>query len=93
VDEKALYEALRARRLGAAGLDVWWRYPEGEAARASTPPSAFPFGDLDSVVLSPHRGGHGLGTEAERAVHLADLLNAIARGGPVPHRVDLEAGY
>ena len=31
VDERALYEALAARRLHAAGLDVWWSYPASYA--------------------------------------------------------------
>jgi phosphoglycerate dehydrogenase-like enzyme len=93
IDEEALYRALAEDRLGGAGLDVWYRYPADEAARASTPPSRFPFGDLDTVVLSPHRAGLTDDTERLRAEHLADLLAAVARGGEVPGRVDLEAGY
>ncbi len=57
VDERALYEGLRDGRPHAAGLDVWYSYPPDEAARANWPPSAYPFHELDNVVLSPHRGG------------------------------------
>jgi phosphoglycerate dehydrogenase-like enzyme len=95
VDEAALYQALRSGRLAAAGLDVWYRYPESEAARAHTLPSAYPFHELDNVVLSPHTGG-GFGspyTERERMLHLARLLNALHSGDPAPNRVDLALGY
>jgi len=93
VDEDALYEALLSGRLGAAGLDVWWRYPADAAAREDTRPSRRPFHELENVVLSPHRAGHGAGTEAERARHLAAILNAVARGEAVPGRVDVRRGY
>jgi phosphoglycerate dehydrogenase-like enzyme len=93
VDEEALYAALASGRIAAAGLDVWYSYPEDEAARESTLPSRFPFHELDSVVLSPHRAGDNVETERERMPALAALLNAAARGEPMPNRVDLAAGY
>jgi len=40
VDERALFDALRAGQLAAAGLDVWYRYPEGEETRTTTRPPA-----------------------------------------------------
>ncbi len=93
VDEAALYHALRDGRLHAAGLDVWYNYPGDAEARAHTPPSAYPFHQLSNVVLSPHRAGGSTETERLRVIHLARLLNAAARGEPLPNRVDLEAGY
>ncbi len=94
--ERALYEALASGHLRAAGLDVWYNYPgEGEASRRSTPPSAYPFGQLDSVVLSPHRAG-ALGeaeTERRRMDALAEVLNALAVGESPPGRVDVARGY
>ena len=95
VDEKALYEALSSGRLHGAGLDVWYRYPKGEAERPSTPPSSFPFGELENVVMSPHRGGAAREDEVEalRMRALAELLNAAVRGKEVPNRVDVERGY
>ena len=95
IDEEALYQALSSGTLRAAGLDVWYNYPLDEASRASTPPSRFDFGALDNVVLSPHRGGApGTNrTERERMEAVAASINVAARGGSVPHRVDLDAGY
>jgi phosphoglycerate dehydrogenase-like enzyme len=95
VDESALYQALRDGTLHAAGLDVWYNYPTDEAGRTSTSPSEHPFHELDNVVMSPHRGGapHTQETESLRMRALARLLNAAARGEPVPNRVDLELGY
>lgn len=93
VDEEALFDALRERRLGAAGLDVWWTYPADRESRVATAPSRFPFHELDNVVLSPHRAGSCELTEALRAEHVARSLNALATGEPLPGRVDLDAGY
>jgi phosphoglycerate dehydrogenase-like enzyme len=93
VNESALYEALSDGTLYAAGLDVWYEYPSDEESRSHTRPSAFAFGSLDNVVLSPHRAGGSRDTDRLRMDHLAALLNAIAQGKPVPNRVDLSAGY
>jgi phosphoglycerate dehydrogenase-like enzyme len=93
VDEAALYHALRDQRLYAAGLDVWYHYPRNEASRSHAPPSAYPFHDLDNVVMSPHRGGQCTVTEQLRMQHLARLLNTAARGNLMPNRVDVRAGY
>jgi phosphoglycerate dehydrogenase-like enzyme len=93
IDEKALYEALKDGVVAAAGLDVWYSYPETEKARKKTLPSNYPFHKLPNVVLSPHRGGMTEDTEELRAKHLAALLNAAADGGAMPNRVDLGTGY
>jgi phosphoglycerate dehydrogenase-like enzyme len=93
VDEAELYHALREGRLYAAGLDVWYQYPKDESSRPHTPPSAYPFHELDNVVMSPHRGGKCTTTEQLRMQGLAQLLNAAARGEPIPNRVDVQAGY
>ncbi len=93
IAEDALYAALRDRRIGAAGLDVWYRYPREEAEREHTLPSARPFHELDNVVLSPHRAGHTVETERLRGEHVAALLNQAARSEPMHNAVDIEAGY
>ncbi len=93
VVEEALYHALAAGTLHAAGLDVWYSYPKDKAARANTPPSAYPFHELDNVVMSPHRTNATDETERLRMEALAALLNAIAQGDEVPNRVDVQTGY
>ena len=95
VDEEAVYFALSEQRIAAAGIDVWYRYPSIPEERENTPPSRFPFHELDNVVMSPHRGGAYRMEELEkqRMRDLAVTLNAIERGEPVPHRVDVRAGY
>jgi len=93
VDEAALYQALREGHLHGAGLDVWYNYPADEDGRSHTPPSAYPFHELDNVVMSPHRAGYYNEREKKRMEHLAKLLNAAARGEPMPNRVDVQAGY
>jgi phosphoglycerate dehydrogenase-like enzyme len=93
VDEAALYAALRDGRLAAAGLDVWYSYPPDEASRAAWPPSAYPFGELDNVIMSPHRGGAADETARLRMTTLAEMLNAAAAEGEMGNWVDLDAGY
>lgn len=95
VNEDALYRALKNHQLYAAGLDVWYNYPTDTESRHNTPPSKHPFGGLDNIVMSPHRAGAGGTREAEirRMETLATYLNAASCGEPMPHRVDVSAGY
>lgn len=93
VDQAALYQALTDGTLVAAGVDVWYNYPDSPAERDSTPPSDFPFHELDNIVMSPHRGGGSRDTERLRMQHLAELLNALDNGSPTSNQVDIEAGY
>jgi phosphoglycerate dehydrogenase-like enzyme len=93
IDEEAFYHALRSGHLAAAGIDVWYVYPQNEEERSHTPPSRFPFHELDNVVLSPHRGGWLEEAEERRLQELAKLLTAAARGLPIPNQVDKQLGY
>jgi D-3-phosphoglycerate dehydrogenase len=47
-DERALAEALRAKRIAGAGIDVWDKEP---------PPSDHPLLQFDNVIASPHTAG------------------------------------
>lgn len=80
-DEQALYEALRERRLLGAGLDVWWRYPQGEGELAA--PSAYPFGELDNVLLAPHVSGRSRRASRRRWEFVGDQLERLAAGAPL----------
>ncbi|HRI42712.1 MAG TPA: NAD(P)-dependent oxidoreductase [Fimbriimonadaceae bacterium] len=90
VDEESLYEACRDGTLFGAGLDVWYAYPGEESSLVM--PSQYAFHELGNVVMSPHRGGASDRTEELRALALADLIEALARGEK-PRSVDVDAGY
>ncbi|MDI3281633.1 MAG: D-glycerate dehydrogenase [Bacillota bacterium] len=80
VDEAALVEALRARRIAGAGLDVFEHEP------ALTPGLA----DLENVVLAPHIGSATYETRAKMAVLAANDLLAALRGERPQHIVNPE---
>jgi len=93
VQEDPLFEALAARRIAAAGLDVWYVYPKGGDDVRSTFPSRRPFHDLPNVVLSPHRASYTERMHTEQWDDVVENIARVARGEPVKYAVDLEAGY
>jgi len=92
VDEAALFRELQSGRL-RAGLDVWYQYPKEEKARTNTQPSAYPFHELDNVVMTPHMSEESDDTEELRIAALAKMLNAAVSGQPLPNKVDPDRGY
>jgi phosphoglycerate dehydrogenase-like enzyme len=81
VQEQPLYEALRDRRIAGAALDVWWSYPESRHAPAQ--PSAYPFHELDNVVMTPHVSGRSEGTHSGRAEFVVEQLVRLVEGRPL----------
>jgi phosphoglycerate dehydrogenase-like enzyme len=78
VDERALYEALRDGVIGAAAIDVWYRYPAGGGEPAA--PSDFPFHELANVLMTPHSSGVTADTFIGRARDIAENIGRLARG-------------
>ena len=73
VDEKALIDALRARRIAGAGLDVFVGEPNVEPA----------FFALDNVLLTPHVGTNTLHARNRMAEAAAQrMLDALAGRRP-----------
>ena len=84
IDESALIEALRMRRIAGAGLDVFAQEPL---------PHTSPLWTLDNVILTPHVGGMS-DVYAEQIVPLlAHNLRAFAAGdrAAMLNRVELKA--
>jgi phosphoglycerate dehydrogenase-like enzyme len=77
VDEDALYRALAERKIAAAALDVWYRYP---SAPGPTPPARQPFHDLPNVLMTPHVSGWTDGMIEARARTIAENIERVARG-------------
>ena len=77
VDERALYDALRGRKLAGAALDVWYRYPRDGDQRVL--PSALPFHKLQNVIMTPHCSGWTQPQKQRKLRFLADAINDYAR--------------
>ena len=89
VDEAALFEACRDRRIAGAGLDVWWCYPPPHPRL----PARFPFHELDNVILTPHSSGWTVEGHEAQIRFVVDNLRRFARGEPLEGVVDLDLGY
>jgi phosphoglycerate dehydrogenase-like enzyme len=92
VDEQALYEALKEKRIHGAGIDVWWRYPS-EWRGTANPPSEIPFHELDNIVISPHRAAYSEPVERELFLFAAKNILRFINGETPLNIVDLERGY
>lgn len=84
IEERALVDALRAGKLGGAGLDVFEEEPL---------PVTSPLWDLDNVILTPHVSG-GTPLYYDRAAALfAENLERFLAGRPLQNRFDPGRGY
>lgn len=89
VDEDALYTALAERRIAAAALDVWYRYPSGPGP---TLPARRAFHELPNVLMTPHVSGWTDGMLETRAKLIAENIHRAARGEP-PMNLILSSGW
>jgi phosphoglycerate dehydrogenase-like enzyme len=71
IDEPALIDALQAKKIAGAGLDVTFDEPT---------PKEHPFWEMPNVVLSPHIGGAGTAGTGGLGAIFADNLQLWLRG-------------
>ena len=84
VDETALYEALKERRIAGAAIDTWYRYP-GPDGRGE--PSTMPFGRLDNIIMTPHSSGVTAETFRGRAREIAENITRLSKNEPLKNVV------
>jgi D-3-phosphoglycerate dehydrogenase len=82
IDEDALYEALTAKRIAGAGLDVF----------VSEPPTGSPLLGLDNVVLTPHLGASTDEAQEKAGVSVARSVRLALDGELVPDAVNVAGG-
>jgi phosphoglycerate dehydrogenase-like enzyme len=84
VDERALYEHLRANPGFSAGIDAWWDEPRGGAPFRTN----YPFFELPNLIGSPHNSGDVPGimyyaarqaAQNVRRYLLGDAVSGVAR--------------
>ncbi len=74
VDEEALYETLRDRKIRGAGIDVFAKEP---------PDPKHPLFSLDNVVVTPHFGGGTEDAEIEGVRHAYANIVKVSQGQPL----------
>ncbi len=84
IDEKALIDALKAGKIGGAGLDVFEKEPL---------PKESPIWDIESVILTPHMSGANRGYMDKACALFADNLRRFSAGQPLLNVVDRQLGY
>jgi phosphoglycerate dehydrogenase-like enzyme len=84
IDEPALAEALAARRIAGAGVDVFAQEP---------PPAGHPFYGLDNVIVSPHVSGFLPSYDDKCTDLFAENLRRHLAGAPLLNLVDRVHGY
>ncbi|MHA1965585.1 MAG: 2-hydroxyacid dehydrogenase [Candidatus Thorarchaeota archaeon] len=92
IDELALYDALKEKRIHGAGIDVWWRYPT-EWRGTAIPPADVPFHELDNIVISPHRAAYSEHIERELFLFAGQNIFRFIRGETPLNIIDIERGY
>jgi D-3-phosphoglycerate dehydrogenase len=80
-DEMALEEALRAKKIAGAGLDVWEKEP---------PPSDHPLMAFDNVFVSPHTAGVTNDARRTMARIAAEQMVATLAGERPPRLINPE---
>ena len=87
VEEAALFEALKSKRIRGATIDVWYgNYPSKDNPRAA--PSSLPFHELGNLYMTPHTSGWTTGMINRRWTEIADNLDRLARGEPLRNRLN-----
>ena len=84
IDQAALIEALKAKRIGGAGLDVFEREPlESDSL----------LWELENAILTPHISGANRGYMDKACQLFADNLRRFSAGQPLLNLVDPALGY
>jgi phosphoglycerate dehydrogenase-like enzyme len=84
IDEPALIEMLRKRKIGGAALDVFDQEPL---------PAESPFWDLDNLLIMPHTAGMTAKLWERHYTLFSENLRRYLSGQPLLGLVDKKAGY
>jgi len=79
VDEEALVQALKEKRIAGAGLDV----------RQKEPPEKGPLSEMDNVILTPHIGAFTREGQERVVSSVCRDVAAILEGGPAKNYFNL----
>lgn len=92
VVQEDLYRALKDGQIGGAGLDVWWG-PVPRAEQVPNRPYAYPFHELENLVMSPHRAADAGGNLERWDEVIENLKRVVAGRTDFINQVDLDLEY
>ncbi|MDD1755778.1 MAG: phosphoglycerate dehydrogenase [Methanomassiliicoccales archaeon] len=78
VDEEALYEALKSKRIAGAALDVF----------EQEPPKGSKLLELDNIVLTPHLGASTKEAQEKVSLEMAECVKAFLVEGKISNAVN-----
>jgi phosphoglycerate dehydrogenase-like enzyme len=84
VDEKALIEALQAKKIAGAALDVFEQEPL---------PASSPLWKMENVIVSPHVAGANAEYKEKAATLFAENLQRYIEGESLLNRINRTYGY
>lgn len=83
VDEKALFEALKSKRIAGAALDVYMDEPKRDGADFNSK-----LRELDNVIFSSHLGASTVEAQKETSIEIARVVASYLRGGDFANSVN-----
>ena len=92
IDEGALYTSLRDHKIGAAGIDVWYNYPEGPGPEYKVDQNQ-PFEELDNIVMSPHSAFKVRDRVEIFAQDILENIKHVYNNEEPKNQVNLRLGY
>ncbi|NHJ14699.1 MAG: hypothetical protein EAX95_13550 [Candidatus Thorarchaeota archaeon] len=93
IDEEGLFKALKEKDIAGAAIDVWYNYRPEPDENGRKYPYAYPFHELDNVVLSPHRGASPMNDLRRWDEVIENIKRFVAGRDDFLNIVDLEKGY
>lgn len=100
VNEDALYDALCTKKIAAAAIDTWYRYPNNVVTPEPDPErggvfqgSRHDFNALDNMLITPHCAAHTHGADLGRYISLAETLAAYLSGQTMRRHVITGGGH
>jgi len=82
VDEEALYEALKSKRIAGAALDVF----------ESEPPKGSKLLELDNIVVTPHLGASTKEAQEKVSLEMAECVKSFLVDGKIANAVNAPIG-